>query len=139
MNKPCVLKSFLTVLLAVCVVGLVLPGPLGAVEPPPTSLSDDGGLTRDSLSDFGVPEPAPAVEPVPVVSPVAYIRAHSSRRVRRRVAHRRAARTSVRVVKSAPVHRGPVVSFVYWWNGWVIRTFHTTDGTVFLKRIGAKA
>ena len=140
MNKFRVLKSFLTVLLGVCATGLILPCSLRAVEPSSAALSSDDGLTRDSLNDFGAPEPAPLVEPVPVVSPVAHIRAHSHRLARRRVAHRHTSvRTPIRVVKSAPVHRGPVVGFVYWWNGWVIRTFHTTNGTVFLKRVGAKA
>ncbi len=34
--------------------------------------------------------------------------------------------------------RAPLVSFIYWWNGWVVRTFHTRSGTVLLDTIGAK-
>ncbi len=39
----------------------------------------------------------------------------------------------------APRRRNPVVGFVYWWNGWVVRTFHTKVGTVMLGTIGAKS
>ena len=34
--------------------------------------------------------------------------------------------------------RAPLVSFIFWWNGWVVRTFHTRSGTVLLDTIGAK-
>lgn len=38
-----------------------------------------------------------------------------------------------------PKRRNPVSSFVYWWNGFVIKTFHTRVGTVMLGTIGAKS
>ena len=139
MNKRRTLKSFLIGLLVVCTGGLGFPSPLQAAEPGSTSLSTGDGLTRDSLSDFGTPEPGPAVQPVSVVSPVARARMHSHRLVRHRAVHPQPVHSAIRVVKHAPARRNLAVSFVYWWNGWVIRTFHTTDGTVMLKRIGAKA
>ncbi len=36
-------------------------------------------------------------------------------------------------------NRAPLVSFIYWWNGWVVRTFHTRSGTVLYDTIGAKS
>ena len=42
------------------------------------------------------------------------------------------------VIKSTH-HRNPMESFVYWWNGWVVRNFHTRNGTVMLDTIGAKS
>ena len=138
MSKHHVLKLFLVTLVVACAGELACPFALQAAgaESAPVSMGD--GLTRDSLSDFGAPEPAPAVQSVPVGSPVARARTHSRTFTHHHAVRRRPVRSSIRVVKRVPARRNPVASFVYWWNGWVIRTFHTTSGTVMLNHIGAK-
>ncbi len=109
---------------------------------PPSVLSVDGGFTRETLMEFDAPEPAPFA-PVPTASVQSTdesTRAYSAARRRRHTRrHRQVAKSpaAVVVVKAAP-RRNPVSSFVYWWNGWVIRTFHTKIGTVMLDKIGAK-
>ena len=125
--------------------GLVCNGGLNAADPaprgdtPPSPLSIDGGFTRETLQEFDAPEPAPFAA-VPTVTvqesdqPVRYRHRPQVRR-QRQVTQ---SQPQVVVVKAAP-RRNPVESFVYWWNGWVVRTFHTRNGTVLLDKIGAKA
>ena len=126
----------------------VLPGPSGSGD----------GLTRDALDAAPVATPA-ANAPAPLTTT-------ASRRSTRRTAtggrksqtyatfshhrrHRRAKRREATQVASASFSakrkpaaakpRAPLVSFIYWWNGWVVRTFHTRSGTVLLDTIGAKS
>lgn len=108
--------------------------PVQSETPPDATFSTDGGLTRNSLEEA-------AQAPPPVSS-------RPPRRVRREVVVRsrrdsraveRQSRPSSGVVRyRQPRRRNLFVSFVYAWNGWVIHTFHTTKGTVMLKRIGFK-
>ncbi len=107
------------------------------------TVTSGGGLTRDSLSDANLTQTrAPRTAN------------HSTARRRRArtdpkdfVAsrphrHPREARQSgSRVAATSPTtkRRNPAASFVYWWNGWVIRTFHTKFGTVLLGTVGAKS
>ncbi len=106
-----------------------------------SGLLADDGFTRETLTDFNAPEPAPFAA-VPAASVEAMHRRHYAKaaaRHRRQLRSERAAQNSspVIVVKSA-ARRNPLQSFVYWWNGWVINTFHTKVGTVMLGTIGAK-
>ena len=135
------LLPFLAWLLVARLGGIALPAVAAETDPAPAPLSVGDGLTRDSLNDFGAPEPAPAVAAVPVPSPTLQARLHSRAAYtrHRRTAHQPPAHRPIQVVKATPARRNLAVSFVYWWNGWVIRTFHTTNGTVMLKRVGAKA
>ena len=50
----------------------------------------------------------------------------------------RVAATTTAPKSGPPRRRNLVVKFVYWWNGWVIRTFHTKFGTVLLGTVGAE-
>ena len=128
----------------------VLPGPSG---------TGDGLLTRDALEAPETPKPA-AVS----TTPPRHSNAHhdgTSRRTStastKRTAtyatithhqhrHRAKSRSDTTVVANnatIPVRkparpRAPLVSFIYWWNGWVVRTFHTRSGTVLLDTVGAK-
>ena len=100
-----------------------------------------GGLTRDSLSDASLastPSKRPATvtaarRPTATTDPKDFASVHSHHR------HHEVRQTRPQVVVTkGSKHRNPVVGFVYWWNGWVIRTFHTKFGTVLLGTIGAK-
>ena len=128
----------------------VLPGPSG---------TGDGLLTRDALDTPETPKPAPAPAPS---HPTAARQNSTQRRTavqstkhsgtyatvshhHRR--HRGTAHYSATAVASRgatiPVRkparpRAPLVSFIFWWNGWVMRTFHTRSGTVLLDTVGAK-
>ena len=119
--------------------GLNAAGPSPRVETPPSPLSIDGGFTRETLMEFDAPEPAPFAA-VPTVSVEETDQPASFRHRHRTKRHSRAIQSqpSVVVIKAAP-KRNPVESFVYWWNGWVVRTFHSRNGTVMLDKIGAKA
>ena len=124
--------------LLVCLL-MAVPGALTAAnstlgDEQPALLSDDG-FTRETLTEFNAPEPAPfAVDSAASVE--AMHRRHYAKtasRHRHQLQRERAAQhsSSVIVVKAAP-RRNPVESFVFWWNGWVIDTFHTKIGTVML-------
>lgn len=108
-------------------------------NPQPALLGDDG-FTRETLTDFNAPEP-PAFAAVSTASVEETHRRHYAKtaaRHRRQLRRGRSGQSMPQVVvKSAP-RRNPVQSFVYWWNGWVINTFHTKVGTVMLGTIGAK-
>ena len=91
-------------------------------------VSFGGGLTRDTLEDAARPSP-PNVQPRRSSGVVRYRPALRTRPVMRAAA---AARWQ------PPGRRNVFVSFIYAWNGWVIHTFHTTTGTVLLRRIGFK-
>ena len=102
----------------------------------------DDGFTRESMAELGRPQATPP----PRHGSVAATTRKSTRLDPKDFAsvHHRAprrqpapARAQVTVVKHQP-RRNPVVSFVYWWNGFVLKTFHTKNGTVMLKTIGAK-
>ena len=96
----------------------------------------DDGLTRDSLSDHGNQESIPPTDPpVPSVGAMHH-RKRSVRHYHR--SHFLAAHQQSEVAVVKKNRRNPVESFVYAWNGWVIRTFHTKTGTVLLGHIGAK-
>ncbi len=112
--------------------------PLGEEQ---SALLVDDGFTRETLKELTAPEPAPFAT-VPTASVEAMHRRHYAKtaaRHRRELRRERAGQSpsQVVVVKAAP-RRNPVQSFVYWWNGWVIDTFHTKVGTVMLGTIGAK-
>ena len=127
----------------------VLPGPSGTGD----------GLTRDALETPEAPKPAPADS----LSHRSTARRNSTQRrtvtesTKRSATyatiphrHRRhraksqftttavANRSETRVRKPAK-QRAPLVSFIFWWNGWVMRTFHTRSGTVLLDSVGAKS
>ena len=102
------------------------------------------GLTRDTFTDPSTPPKAPAPSSSPrrthtkrtQLDSKDFLSVHHARR------HHGAARNRTRVAAAAPRpprRRNPVVGFVYWWNGWVMRTFHTKIGTVMLGTIGAKS
>ena len=106
-------------------------------------LSNDDGFTRESLTEFDAPEPAPfALAPAASVDEMAsegHARRMAARR-RHRLHRQQASQNTPQVVVAKPAkRRNPAESFVYWWNGWVIRTFHTKAGTVLLASVGAKA
>ncbi len=131
----------------------------GDPKPTPPAHAEEG-FTRESLDSLGRPEPTPApsgpivsqrVATAHVVAPRAArsqvdskdfpARSKASTPIVHRVRiHSGAKREEAHIVvaKSRSPRRNPVVSFVYWWNGFVIRTFHTKNGTVLLNRIGAK-
>ena len=123
--------------------GFAAAAPAAGNNSTPVPLLGDDGFTRESLQEFDAPpsEPVPLV-PAPAVSsdePPA-----SSARVVRHHHHARhqqpASPEQPRdVVVKASHRRNPVESFIYWWNGWVIRNFHTRDGTVLLDKIGAQS
>ena len=112
---------------------------------PATPAADDG-FTRESMAELGRPAPTPV--------PKGGIAASTRRKhaeidskdfvaVHYPVRHHRVAREKpekpqITVVKHKP-HRNAVVSFVYWWNGLVIRRLHTKVGTVMLGTIGAQS
>ena len=110
----------------------------------PAPLLGDDGFTRESLQEFD----APPAEPAPLVkAPAASVDESSAsssasvviRRHHRARHHQEATPDQPRdVVVKAAHRRNPVESFVYWWNGWVIRNFHTRNGTVLLDKIGAQ-
>ncbi len=129
------LRSSLAVILALLAAAL----PLRAAPLSPAPAWSDGGLTRDSIAEATRPQPSPSAKG----------RRTSARRRTQTdpkdfggsaVASRQARPASplpvVTVQKRA--NRSPVTGFIYWWNGWVIRTFHTRVGTVLLGTIGAK-
>jgi len=109
------------------------------------SAKPDYGLTRDTFTDTSnsphAPAPAPAA-PRPRTKRTRldskdFLSVHHANRHHERVNARD------RHVVSAPLHpqrrRNPVTSFVYWWNGFVLKTFHTKFGTVLLGTVGAKS
>lgn len=92
------------------------------------SFSFGGGLTRDTLEE--------AARPLP---PDARPRRSSTVARKNRAFHRRTVAPTAAVEHWPRPHRRNVfVSFIYAWNGWIIHTFHTTTGTVMLRRIGFK-
>lgn len=119
--------------------GLNAAGPAPRGDTPPSPLSIDGGFTRETLMEFDAPEPAPFAA-VPNVSveeadqPTHFRHRHRTKRHPQTTQGQPSA-----VVIKAPPKRNPVESFVYWWNGLIVRTFHTRNGTVLLDKIGAKA
>ena len=123
---------------------MAIPSGLAAPTPPlggeqPALLGDDG-FTRETLTDFNAPEPAPFTA-IPAASVEAAHRRHYAKtaaRHRRQLQQERAGQGASSIVVKAAPHRNPVESFVFWWNGWVINTFHTKVGTVMLNSIGAK-
>ncbi len=124
--------------------GVPLLAANGSGEKPTAPAPTDEGFTRESMAELGRPEPAPAPSG-PIISPRIVRpevdskdfvpRRHPQvRRVRPVSTHSRLA-----AVQAHPNRRrNPVVSFVYWWNGLVIRKFHTRFGTVLLGTVGAK-
>ena len=104
------------------------------------TLPADDGLLREGLNQSSHPQAAPILVIKPAAAPASQslrplVRHHA--RTQHPVAHpmKKQSALAARTVKP----RSPVVSFVYWWNGWVIRTFHTKVGTVLLGTVGAKA
>ena len=105
----------------------------------------EDGLTRESLTDPQTQSAPPAKVPSSAAVGLGErrstaARARAFRRHRRRLAqaHHTPSGPQVTIFKTAPRRRNPAVRFVYWWNGWVIRTLHTKVGTVMLGTIGAK-
>ncbi len=114
------------------------PSSLG--EDPQSGLLGDDGFTRETLTEFNAPEPA-AFATVSTASVQAMHRRHYARtaaRHRRQLQRERSGQSMPQVVVKSTPRRNPVESFVFWWNGWVINTFHTKVGTVMLGTIGAK-
>ena len=115
------------------------PTPPEAKPPQAEAATTEDGFTRESLSEINAPESIPPTDPP---EPAPY-RPHRPKTAVHRVRHFRHAAPAHRQTRLAaaakPPHRNPAESFVYAWNGWVIRTFHTKTGTVLLQRIGAKA
>ena len=109
----------------------------------PASNKPGDGLTRDAFADPSAPPHAPAPAPSAPRPRSKRTRLDSKDFLSVHHVHRRAhakARTQVAVATPHTAkRRGPVVSFVYWWNGLVIKTFHTKVGTVMLGTIGAKS
>ena len=117
-------------------------------ENQPTPHAVDDALTRESMADLHPSGPAPsAVTPMTPIRPLPS-RVHSrvdpkdfvSRPHHPRhhpVAHGDPKVGSKQVATRPPARRNPAARFVYWWNGWVIRTFHTKIGTVLLGTVGA--
>ena len=127
---------------------LLLAIPTG-FSSPPSSLGEDpqspllsyDGFTRETLADFNAPEPA-AFRTLSTASVEATHRRHYAKtaaRHRRQLRRERSGQPMPQVVVKGAPRRNPVQSFVYWWNGFVINTFHTKVGTVMLGTIGAKS
>ncbi len=120
---------------------LLADPPSDGSEKPPAQLPADEGLTRDSLNDPSLQAPATSA-----VKAAAATRTTLDRSGARPLAHhRRHHRHHLKPAQEPPVvaiharpRRHPVVRFVYWWNGWVIRKFHTHIGTVLLGTVGAE-
>ena len=119
---------------------------VSAAEPTPAQPAAhapaEDGFTRESMAALGQPDPAP-VPTGPIVSPPVVRSLVDSRHhvIRHRHAmHVQRVRMVSRVaaIRLRPHRRNPVVSFVYWWNGFLIRRFHTKFGTVMLHTVGAK-
>ncbi len=131
---PVRLPVAVSLVLAVCLAVPVYGDTVAPVKP-------EDGLTRDTLTESTSPPHAPAPAPAPVRTHTQRTRLNSkhfrSAHHTRRRRHHRKSPTQV-VVAAPPRRRNPVVSFVYWWNGWVIKTFHTNVGTVMLGTVGAK-
>ena len=127
-------------------------------------MSTDDGLTRESIAAISRPDPVRATPPpktaatnmtaksTSTTTTTAKSTAATRRRTRllattsarhhRQWRHRHLARQHEDATPPAPtpaVHprRNLVVRFVVWWNGMVIRNFHTRFGTVKLDSWGA--
>ena len=136
MRRPVLTRT--VIFLALAVASVV---PAYGEDPPPAN--PDDGLTRETFTDPNAPAHPP--EPTHTVAHAHrrrthlrsknYVSVHHARR------HHRTAKNPARIVASSrpPRRRNPVVRFVYWWNGWVIRTFHTKFGTVLLGTVGAES
>ena len=136
-------KATLTALLACLLVagnhGLLAANPAAPDLKPasPEPMMEDG-FTRESLSEINAPESIPPTDPPE--SPASLPRHHHALvRHPRHARHLSPTHGETREAAVKPHHRNPVESFVYAWNGWVIRTFHTKTGTVLFDRIGARA
>lgn len=122
----------------------MVPSPPPGNEKNAASFPTEEGLTRESLAEPKVQPTSLARVTTPTASGLAdrrsaAARARAFRRHRRRLAHHHSPTPRVTIVKTAPrPRRNPAASFVFWWNGWVIRTLHTRVGTVMLGTIGAK-
>lgn len=123
---------------------LAIPSGASAVgdDKAPAPLAADDGFTRETLSEFDAPEPAPfapaaaaSVETAPDGRDSQAAAHHHRRSLRHHPAGHDPSQTVV--IRAVP-RRSPVASFVYWWNGFVIKTFHTKVGTVMLGTVGAK-
>ena len=126
-----------------------LAADLGSDKPTVPHAADDA-MTRESMADLNRAEPAsPAVTSMTPIRPTpsrVHARVDSKDFVPRHQnpRHRPVVRSSPKTGQTqaagqASRRRNPAVRFVYWWNGWVIRTFHTKIGTVLLGKVGAKA
>ncbi len=100
------------------------------------------GLTRDTFTDL-TPQPhppAPANAPVRTRTKRTRLDSKDFLSVHHTAHHRVHAKKRTQVAATQPVRRrNPVVGFVFWWNGWVLKTFHTKVGTVMLGTVGAKS
>ena len=115
--------------------------PLPHHDGKPTGLNPaEDGLLREGLNESSHPQAAPVL----VIKPSSVPKPQSGRtttlrqtRVQHPVVHTAKNQPTSTLRPAKP--RSPVISFVYWWNGLVIKTFHTKIGTVMLGTIGAKA
>ena len=113
-----------------------------------TAHSADDALTRENMADLGRPEPTPP--PAGSMTPIPPTRSRVNSKMKphadpkdfaprhRQFRYRESTWDQPQIVVQKRAHRNPAVNFVYWWNGWVIRNFHTKFGTVLLGTVGAK-
>ena len=107
--------------------------------------SADDGFTRDSITTLDQPA-ATSASPNRSSHPTTSSKVNSAKTRtaanRLHLRHRRgkhskpvAAQSVAVTTKARP--RSAVGRFIYWWNGWVIRNFHTKNGTVLYDKVGA--
>ena len=142
------LAAVLTFLVVASPAGIFVTASLASDDNQSAAHATDDALTRESMADLGrpgsTPPPTGPMTPIPPtrsrvnsksrshVDPKDYAPRH------RQFRYREPARDQPQVVIQKHTHRNPAASFVYWWNGWVIRNFHTKFGTVLLGTVGAK-
>ena len=152
---PLLVVTILSAALMVPLAAQQIPNP---VLPGPSGTGD--GLTRDALETPAAPQPSTNNAPQHVAA--RHTTRHRDTTVartskktksyatisRHRYRHRSKSRSHDALTASnnrttpprrTTLNRAPLVSFIYWWNGWVVRTFHTRSGTVLLDSIGAKS
>ena len=118
------------------------------VDKPAAAQPAEDDFTRESMAELGRP-PAPTPAPVAATARHSYPHARRARpdpkdavvhhvRFRRREPEESKPQVATQTHARTHSHRNPVASFIYGWNGWVIRTFHTRFGTVLLGTVGAQ-
>ena len=107
---------------------------------PAVASPGDEGLLREGLGESSHSQSAPVAVALPVPSQPKHATRVAHYRPR---GHRHHVRLKPDRPRSIAVRshsrRNPVVSFIYWWNGLVIRKLHTKVGTVMLGTVGAQS